>query len=171
MSDEQDPDDIIHQFPRALHTQEDVLQGLHVVAFGLLHGVVAPTRAEPIRRTLETASKTIAMRDTVKNNKDRPTVNNHIQVQALVAATNPSARQIAHAQQDDFLDALGPTTFDHIPLALSEPLPDPAPPPATSNAPLPEHIRRVVEGREEMAAGKSALLASLTPGARARRPQ
>lgn len=158
MTPQDDPEDILNQFPTSLTTQEDVLQGLHVIAAGLLHGVVAPTRAEPIRRTLETAAKTIAMRDTIKSNTQRPQITNNFQVAAVV---QPSAVKPGRPA-DPFIEALGPITPHHTPLHLSEPIDvDPTELDRDHNGPLPEHVQRIAEARAERSEGKSALLASL----------
>lgn len=149
-----DPEALLGQFPASFDTQDDILQGQHTIAAALLHGSLSPQRAKDINNVLSAASKTIAMRDTVKANANRPQITNTYQVTTGVMAVGAPALP----GEDPFIDALGPVTPPQVPLALSEPLvidedhtDEPAPPVTTPQ----------ISAKGELREGRSALLQSL----------
>jgi len=157
MAKYRDKEDLAQDLPQQLDTQDDILRGYHTLVVGLLEGGISSHHATEVRRVLESASKTIAMRDTVKNNA-KPGAGNGNQINTTVVnvmAPPPKRGQIA---ADPLMAALG---------ALRGAPPEPLELPdaqIVDEEPAPErqsNTARVEEGRAESREGRSALLASL----------
>lgn len=145
-----DDKDIIDDFPDTFDTQDDILRGLNVIARAALNNEIPHIRVDPLRKILETAARTIAMRDTVKQNgAPRPQRPINMQVNNIVGAP-PSPAQLS--AYDAFLEDEQPGTYNTLKvIAAHEPLIDDAP-----AAPLP----RAEGTNEAVRSGKADLRAS-----------
>jgi len=158
------PDDpaIIDAFPTAFNTQEDILTGLNVLARAALFGEIPAMKVDPLRKILETGARTIAMRDTVKQN-DKPRTPTPVNMQINTTITNqPSPAQISAIDTflgDQHMPSAG--TIKAIAALDDDPL-------EVEAAPLPQSDGmndKVRAGKADMRAGKATWIENL------RRPQ
>lgn len=154
----QDEKAIIDDFPATFETQDDILQGLNIIARAALQNEIPAIRVDPIRKILETAARTIAMRDTVKqNDKPRPQRPINMQVNNIVGAP-PSPAQIS--AYDDFLNDEQPGAYGAMKvIAAHDPPIDDAP-----AAPLPQAegtYAQVKAGKSDLRASKGAFYETL----------
>lgn len=148
----QDEKAIIDDFPTTFESQEDILTGLNVLARAALQNEIPAIRVDPLRKILETAARTIALRDTVKQN-DRPRQQRPITMQINnVLSPSPTPAQLS--VYDDFLNDEQPSAVGALKAIAAHDQPvDDAP-----AAPLPQAegaYAQVKAGKEDLRASKS----------------
>jgi hypothetical protein len=149
----QDP---LDDFPTTLATQDDVLQGLAVLARAALTGEIPIVRVDPVRKVLEAATKTIAAREIVKQNATRTGPNSVTNVQINNLA-HPAGATRARSALDAIVDG------DPLPslslIEAAEPLQAPlVAPKAAQTSQQAEVLREVRQGRTQLKRDFASLL-------------